>query len=79
MGRILNTVNYLRKGIVDVERRKEKEQLFWIKIQAATALNLLAEMLEKLIFDHEAIEDNLEQAKSYIASSKPGEMEENEL
>ena len=42
-------------------------------------MNLLAEMLEKLIFDHEAIEDNIEQAKSYIASSKPGEMEENEL
>ena len=39
-----------------------------MKIQVATALNLLAEILEKLLFEQEAMEDNLEQAKSYIAS-----------
>ena len=42
-------------------------------------MNLLAEILEKLMFDHEVMEDNLEHAKSYIASSKLGNMEENEL
>ena len=67
MGKILDSFKYLKSGIIDEESRKDKEKIFWIKIQVVTALNLIAEILEKLMFNHEAMEDNFAQAKAYIA------------
>ena len=71
MGNILKHFNYLRKGIVDQESRREKDKFFWTRIQIVTAFNLIAELLDIFLFDH-IMENNLDKAKTYIASQNPG-------